>query len=158
MCNYYNKIARGYNELYEGEQKKKLDLIAMHAKIKGDMKLLDVGCGTGIVQRYFDCISVGIDPSEELLKQNPKKCIKGAAEKMPFDDDSFDVVISLTSMQNFDDVEKGIKEIKRVGKKLFILSFLRNSKKGKMIEKAINKNFKIIKRLQQEKDTIFILR
>ena len=70
MC-YYNKISKGYNELYKEEQLKKLGIIKNNIKIKNGDLLLDVGCGTGL-SSDFGCKVIGIDNSLELLKLNNK--------------------------------------------------------------------------------------
>ena len=78
------------------------------------------------------------------------------AENLPFKDSSFDVVISITAIQNFHDIEKGLKEIRRVGKDRFVLSFLKRSPKKDIITKNIKKLFKVVKEIEEEKDIIFI--
>ncbi|MFH1439948.1 MAG: methyltransferase domain-containing protein [Candidatus Woesearchaeota archaeon] len=151
---YYNQISKGYNELHKEEQFKKLNIINKHLKVKKTDKLLDVGCGTGI-SSDFDCKVTGIDPSKELLKQNKGKTILGKAENLPFKDNSFDIVIAVTSIHNFDDIENGLKEIKRVGKDKFIFSILKRSKKFNEINSLLNKHFKVNKAIEEEKDIIF---
>src|SRR3989338_3366943 len=152
---YYNEIAQGYNELHLEEQLSKLSIIKNNIKISRTTKILDVGCGTGISSQ-FDCCVVGIDPSVGLLKQNKNsKKIIGFAESLPFKDNSFDYVISVTSMHNFKDIKKSIDEIKRVGRNDFVFSVLKKSGKSKSIKKLIEKNFKIDKMIEEEKDTIY---
>lgn len=158
---YYDSIASGYDELHEEEQLRKLAIIKKELMINAKTKLLDVGCGTGI-SSGFDCNVVGVDPSSELLKIARKKhpgvtFIHASAEHLPFPDHSFDVVVSLTAVQNFNDIEKGLNEIKRVGKKQFALSYLKRSEKVKKIEKMIKKIFSSMKRIEEEKDIIFII-
>lgn len=167
--NYYNKIACGYDELYEEEQLKKLRFIASllnNKRLTASRKrifrkqILDVGCGTGITTNFFGC-GIGIDPSEAMLgiarKRYPKiKFLNARAENLPFSDNSFDAVISITAIQNFSDIEKGLKEIKRVGKKFFILTFLKKSQKRGFIERLIKNLFKVEKRAEEDKDIIFI--
>ena len=46
--NYYDKIAKGYEELHKEEQLKKIKLIKTILKVNPTDKLLDVGCGTGL--------------------------------------------------------------------------------------------------------------
>jgi demethylmenaquinone methyltransferase/2-methoxy-6-polyprenyl-1,4-benzoquinol methylase len=162
MDKYYDEIASGYDELHEQEQLKKLEIIKKELKISKKTKLLDVGCGTGISSN-FDCDVTGIDPSEELLKIagekfTDKQFILASAENLLFKNKEFNVVVSLTAIQNFDDLEKGLKEIKRVGKE-FALSYLKKSNKAKEIEEKINKifsNYKI-KKIEEEKDIILII-
>ena len=179
---FYKLISKGYDELYGEEQKIKHDIIKANLNIRNDDLLLDVGCGIG---HPFDCEVVGIDPSMELLQhtqklQNNFWCPRNAkqfyenqqnndkndynainkilakAENMPFKDNVFDKVISVTSMHNFDDFEKGISEIKRVGKKDFAFSILKKAKDFESIEREIKNNFSIEKIINAKQDWIFI--
>ena len=155
--NYYDKISKSYNELHFEEQKKKLDLIKSKLKIPKSARILDVGCGSGISSEFENFI-VGIDTSIELLKINKNKLkAKGKAEFLPFKNHSFDFVISLTAIQNFDDFKNALNEMKRVGKNDFIISALKKSKKINGIKKSIEKHFKIKKIVEEEKDIIFFL-
>ena len=124
--------------------------------------LLDVGCGTGVTSQFseYGCFVVGADPSIKLLQKAEKNGLKNRvcaeAEHLPFKDDSFDIVISVTAIQNFHDIEKSLKEIRRVGKDRFVLSFLKRSPKKGIITKNIKKLFKVVKEIEEEKDIIFI--
>lgn len=157
--NYYDSINQGYEELYKEEQLKKIELIKKFFKAKKTDKLLDVGCGTGLTTEPWDCVRYGIDPAKKLLaraRQKSKMEYKlASAEKIPYPDHFFDIVISITAIQNFNDIEKGLKEIKRVGKKRFVLSFLKKSKKADKIKKIIEKYFDIKKIIEEEKDLIY---
>lgn len=150
---YYDSIAKGYNGLYQEEQLEKLSIIKDNIKINKKTKILDIGCGNGI-SSDFDCFVVGIDPSIELLKQNTKKKLMGIAEALPFKNNSFECVISVTSIHNFRNIKTAIDEIKRVGKEEFVFSILRKSRKFDYIKKVIEKNFKINRLIEEEKDTI----
>jgi ubiquinone/menaquinone biosynthesis C-methylase UbiE len=153
---YYNSISKSYNELHGKEQLKKLEIIKQHIKPKKDDILLDVGCGTGISTSPFNCIKIGVDPSIKMLKQAKNAFyMKSYAEKLPFKDNSFDYVISVTAVHNFKNIKKGLEEIKRVAKKDVVLSILKRSSKFKYIEKTIKKLFKIKNIVEEEKDIIF---
>ncbi len=161
MGTYYNTIASSYDALHKEEQLQKLAIIKKRLKIDDSMKLLDVGCGTAFAKDYFDCEYYGIDPAEKLLKQNylaliNKRLFVASAEKIPFDDDSFDIIISVTSLQNFDDVAKALIEMKRVAKETcqFALSFLKKANNAKEIEKEIIGKFAILERIEEKKDII----
>ena len=76
----------------------------------------------GIMLRY-----IGIDISWKMLKHfyNKTKKIKnkvnttlilGDIENLPFREDKFNLIFSITSLQNLHDLKKGLKEIIRVGK------------------------------------------
>ena len=159
---YYNEISEGYEELHREEQENKLKLIKKElSPIAQDTRLLDVGCGTGVTSQ-FECIIYGADPAIKLLekaknKQKPDFLICAEAENLPFKDGSFDMVISVTAIQNFHDINKGLDEMKRVAKPeaIFALSFLKRSEKKETITKSIKKRFKAEKFLEEDKDLIF---
>lgn len=156
---YYDEISEGYEELHREEQLKKIELIKKHFKPKPDDKLLDVGCGTGLTTEPWPCRRYGVDPARQLLaRARNKQEIEyklAPAENIPYPDDYFDVVISITAIQNFEHIEKGLSEIKRVGKDKFILSFLKKSSKKESIMKIIKKLFKINKRIEEDKDMVY---
>jgi ubiquinone/menaquinone biosynthesis C-methylase UbiE len=172
MAKYYDGIASGYEELHGEEQLRKLELIGKYIETDPKLKdiitpklsLLDVGCGTGISTGFFKVKErQGIDPSKKLvdaaIRNYPgTKFHIGNAERMPYKNRQFDIVISFTAIQNFDDIQKGLDEIKRVGKDRFILTFLKKSLKREMIEGFIQKKFNIIKRIEEEKDIIYFCR
>lgn len=91
-------------------------------------KILDIGCAKGFMlfdfQRLIPGITIeGIDVSEYAIK-NAKKEIQqnlqvANALKLPFEDNSFDLVISITTLHNLNkkDFEIAIQEINRVTKK-----------------------------------------
>ena len=136
---YYDEIAEGYEELHGEEQQRKIKLIKaelkkMHWNIKKEDTLLDVACGTGLTTAPWQCKRTGIDPAKKLLEKAKKKYpeivwMQGVAEQLSFPDTSFDWIISITALQNFDDPEKALLEMKRTGKGKFIISFLKKSDK-----------------------------
>lgn len=92
--------------------------------------VLEVASGTCLCGRAiasFVSSVVCIDATAEMLavgkreaeKQNIKniKFLEGFAEKLPFDDESFDIVITRLSFHHFTDVEKVFEEMNRVVKK-----------------------------------------
>jgi len=152
---FYNQTAKGYDELHSQEQLAKLTIIKDNLEIKSNDLLLDVGCGTGISSQ-FDCNVIGIDLSLPLLKLNKNnKKIQSAAERLPFKDNIFDCVVSVTSIHNFEDIESSLKEIKRVGRNKFVFSILKKTNHFIEIENLIKKYFKIDKVIEEEKDMIF---
>jgi len=96
--------------------------------LNSDSKILDIGCAKGFMlydfSRLIPGIEVqGIDVSEYAI-ENAKEEIKdfvqvGDARSLPFDDNSFDLVISVTTLHNLnkEDMEIALKEIERVTKK-----------------------------------------
>lgn len=152
---YYDQIALSYNELHGEEQLAKAKIVLQNLKISQNDSLLDVGCGTGLATELFPCKKTGIDPSAELLKSADFETVVGKAESLPFPDDSFDIVISLTAVHNFDNPRKGLEEMKRVSRRDIVISVLKKSSKFADIEKCINELFKIRKRVEEAHDVIF---
>lgn len=156
---YYDQISEGYEELHKEEQEAKLSRIKANISIKPSYTLLDVGCGTGITSK-FDCDVTGADPALKLLekagKNSLKKMVCAEAEHLPFKSNSFDIVISVTAIQNFHDIKQGLEEIKRTGRDLFVLTFLKRSEKKYIIIEHIKKLFKVQKEIEEDKDMIFI--
>lgn len=154
---YYDEIAEGYEELHKEEQLKKVDIIARAIKVKKDDLLLDVGCGTGITTRLWNCKRIGLDSAIKLLKRAVNGFyVNAEAEHIPFKDKSFDIVISVTAVQNFNDVGRGLKEIKRVAKDRIVISVLKRSEKFDRIKRLIKDSFNIEKEIDEDKDVIFV--
>lgn len=158
MARYYDSISKGYDELYGGEQLSKARIVLDLIKPKKTDKLLDVGCGTGFFLEICGCDATGIDPSEELLKQAKGNVVQGSAEKLPFDDNNFDFVVSLTAIHHFEDLDKALSEIKRVGKGKVVVSLLKSSSRAEEIERKLEKEFKVEKIILEKKDIIYLLR
>jgi ubiquinone/menaquinone biosynthesis C-methylase UbiE len=155
---YYDEISEGYDELHEAEQLRKAEVILGEMHPKESELLLDVGCGPASYFPYFRCAKIGLDPSIELLKHGRDGFfVQGVGEALPFADKSFDYVISITALHNFDDIEKGLAEIKRVAKRDVAISVLRASMKAELIEKLVQEMFKVKKIVLEEKDIIFFL-
>lgn len=173
---YYNEIAASYNELHGEEQLKKLELIKTELLrnnlLTKNALILDIGAGTGLNSEYIGIKAVkviSLEPAFELLKMNNNKYrVQGVAEFLPFKNKSFEIVQSVTAIHNFDDVEKAIGEMKRVGKKntsndktgrkYFVVSVLKKSKNANKITKLLRNEFRVIKEIEEEKDIILILK
>jgi len=157
--NYYDEIAEGYDELHGEEQRKKVGLIKKELDRLGIRfaSLLDVGCGTGISLEFWEGEKKGIDPSEKLIEKAQQKGLDvqvASAEHIPFNDNSFDMIICLTAAHHFD-LDKALKEIKRVGKTYFVFSFLKKADVEGFRKKLV-REFRILKEIPEEKDIVFL--
>lgn len=91
-------------------------------KIRGphsELRILDVGCGTGANLEMLSQFgsAEGVDVSEDALEFCRKKGLtveKGLAEKLPYDDETFDVTTALDVVEHLDDDIAGLKEMYRV--------------------------------------------
>lgn len=89
-----------------------------------NLKLLDVACGGGKFLREAEkrVKTYGIDISKVAIKEAKKitrytECRVGSAEKLPYEDEFFDFITCLGSLEHFLDMDKSLKEMKRVLKK-----------------------------------------
>ncbi len=158
MGGYYDEIAPGYQELHGEEQRNKALLVLRNLEVMPSDLLLDVGCGTAKYLSLFSCKKIGIDPASELLKQADVPVVQGVAEKLPFSANSFDIVLSLTAIHNFDDSKLALNEILRVARRDIVISVLRKSLKFTEIEKAINELLPVRKRIEETFDVLFFCR
>lgn len=85
-----------------------------------ELKILDVGCGTGANLELLSEFGVaqGVDVSPDALAfcrhRGLEQVQLGAAEKLPYEDESFDLVTGLDVVEHLDDDVAGLKEMKRV--------------------------------------------
>ena len=168
---YYDIISNSYDGLYKEEQGNKISIIkkiiAENNLLDEKSIVLDIGSGPYYADfgKDFGCAVFGIDPSIGLVKISLAKKISGfyavvgIAESLPFKDNIFDLVVSITAVQNFSNIALAFDEMLRVGKKYFIISFLKktNTAKKAKIEQEIKKRLKVIKKIEEKKDVIYFL-
>lgn len=95
---------------YDGRWRSVARQMIDHFSLKPGMKVLDVGCGKGFLVKDLmsECPGLevfGLDISLYALMNCEQEVVGrlhlGSAEKMPFADSSFDCVISLNTIHNF---------------------------------------------------------
>jgi len=122
----YDKTAKIYDSRYKAIQFIKYQDMLDGVEVNG--KILDLGCGTGLLAEFLSEKLIGIDISLEMLKSGKSRelFIQGDMENLPFKNNSFDAVLSFSSFMNLSDLKKGLIETKRVLNKdgLFIVTLL----------------------------------
>lgn len=162
---YYNSISKSYKELHWMEQEKKINEIIDYLNFE-DKRILDLGSGDGVLNGYIfgnEIFSCDISKNLLFLNSNRKEnkfCIDIDRKELPFKNNFFDVIISISVFQNLKNFDFVISEIKRVCKKdnLIIISFIKQTNKKEEIEKALIDNFDVKKIIEEEIDLIFILK
>jgi ubiquinone/menaquinone biosynthesis C-methylase UbiE len=113
---------------YDGRWKNVIKNMEKHWGFSDDVSVLDVGCAKGFflhdfIELFPKSTVAGIDVSEyALLNSMPSvkpKLKLGSAEELPFDDNSFDLVISVNSIHNLpmEKCKQAIREVTRVSRR-----------------------------------------
>jgi ubiquinone/menaquinone biosynthesis C-methylase UbiE len=81
--------------------------------------ILDIGCGIGSFEQHLSSFNItALDISEDMLTEarirSDKTFIQGNAEALPFDDETFDAVFTVATLEFLNDYRQAIREIVRV--------------------------------------------
>ena len=121
------RICYGGYRYMEGRWEKVARAMVDHYDLPAKPKILDIGCGKAFLLYDFlkvipDAEVYGIDISPYAIA-NSKKEIQhrlrvGSSTDLPWPDDYFDLVISITTLHNLHtyDLEPSLREMERVGK------------------------------------------
>jgi len=140
----YERIARGILPV--------ADQVVRSARIRAGERVLDVACGTGntaLAARARGAAVTGLDLTPELLAVARRRAVadgyddvvwqEGDAERMPFPDRAFDVVVSSCGLMFAPDQEKVAAEVARVtrpGGRIAIQAWTREGGAGRMFAVA----------------------
>ena len=128
---------------WEKVAKQMIDYYGLNSK----SKILDIGCGKGYLLYEFtkcfpDIEIAGLDISHYAIKNSKKEISKfltiGNAVNLPYDNDTFDLVISINTMHclHAHELDKALREMERVGrlnKYLCVESFRDEKEKANLL-------------------------
>lgn len=111
---------------YEDESESSYRLLSDWIGAREDSEVLEIGCGSGaLLKRIAGKTRIGLEPSLPLLSHGDGfHGVVAVATRLPFPDESFDLVFFKHSLHHVEDKEKGIAEAARVlrkGGKLVII-------------------------------------
>jgi SAM-dependent methyltransferase len=129
----------GYS--YDGRWRPIAERMAEHYGLRAGMRILDVGCGKGYLLYEFTQIVPGIEVAGidvsaygiENAKEEVRPMLQvGDAARLPFEDGSFDFVVSLGTLHNLPVAKlwSAVGEIERVGRgaKYIMIESYRNER------------------------------
>jgi len=125
---FYDQTANSYDGLYREEQMEKYELALRLIKAPCYGKILDAGCGTGLLEEYLLSVKgegyllFGVDISRGLLKIAREKLrsrqnvflICGDSDHMPFCEGLFELCTAFTLIQNLPHPHVALEELRRV--------------------------------------------
>ena len=150
---FFDSIASVWDERFYhiAKDQKNLDHHCALFDIKKGHKILDIGCGTGVMFGRLKRLAgkrgrvIGIDFSSAMIKRaknkhkkDRKNFICADAHYLPFEGKTFDRVICFSCFPHFFDKKKAVKEAVRVlkPKGIVIISHLCSSRKVAAIHKC----------------------
>lgn len=124
----YDLTAQLYDVRYTEEQELKYRTALEQLSVARNTKVLDVGCGTGLLFRHVAAEArtvVGVDVSGKLLLQAKERArnfsnvhlVQADADHLPFRDSCFSVVFAFTVLQNLPDPLETFREVKRIAER-----------------------------------------
>jgi demethylmenaquinone methyltransferase/2-methoxy-6-polyprenyl-1,4-benzoquinol methylase len=124
----YDLTAQLYDVRYAEEQELKYRTALELLNVARNSKVLDVGCGTGLLFSHVATETqtvVGVDISGKLLLQAKKRArnfpnvhlVQADADYLPFKDNYFSVIFAFTVLQNLPDPLETLKEVKRIAER-----------------------------------------
>jgi SAM-dependent methyltransferase len=111
--------AQAYRESATHREGPDLDLLVEWCEPAAGVKALDVATGGGHVARRLreaGCEVVSLDPSPGMQAD-----VLAHAEDIPFEDGSFDVVVSRIAPHHFSDIRAAVAEMARVSNRLVVI-------------------------------------
>jgi SAM-dependent methyltransferase len=113
----YEKHADAYDDWYSRNRYAyESELMAIRRLLPKGGKGVEIGVGTGRFAAKLG-IPIGVEPSRsmgKIARDRGIAVIRGIAEALPFRDGRFDIVLMVTTLCFFDDVEGAMREAYRV--------------------------------------------
>jgi SAM-dependent methyltransferase len=98
----------------------------VHAALGDARTVINVGAGAGSYEPV-DRHVVAVEPSAVMRAQRPlhlAPALDATAERLPFDDNSFDAGMAMVTIHQWSDVDSGLRELRRVSRgRVAILTF-----------------------------------
>ncbi len=116
----YDRIGAGYDEVRRSDPRIAMGIVEALGEARS---VLNVGAGTGSYEPA-DREVIAVEPSAEMIGQRPPgsaPVVQASAEKLPFDEDSFDAAMAIISDHHWSDRAAGLREMLRVARRRVLL-------------------------------------
>lgn len=138
----YDIWARVYDVVWRGYAERTLDALLDRVDLDAGERILDVGCGTGILEEKLlqdvpQRAITGVDASSNMLARARHKLgrvpnvsfVRADARELPFPDASFDVILTSSTLHYIEQPVAALREMRRVLRRsgrLFALDWSRD--------------------------------
>jgi SAM-dependent methyltransferase len=118
----YDRIGRGYARFRRPDPRIAAKLMSA---LDNARTVVNVGAGSGSYEPT-DRVVCAVEPSEEMVKQrspDAAPCIRAAAERLPFVDQSFDAAMAILTIHHWSDPVAGLRELVRVARRVIVFAY-----------------------------------
>jgi SAM-dependent methyltransferase len=116
----YDQIGRNYAQFRRPDPR----IAAAIREALGDARtVVNVGAGTGAYEPD-DLEVLAVEPSATMLAQRAPgaaPAVQASAEALPLEDDSYDAAMALLTVHHWQDVERGLAELRRVARRRIVV-------------------------------------
>lgn len=172
LIDYYNKLSSNYDQLYGEEQELKYFLILKTLKLQSRYRVLDFGCGTGLLLKTLEeskaSFLVGVDISSGMLTKAKERGLHKVdlilcdGEFLPIRDGAFNIVFMITVFQNLYNKKLGLEHVIRTTREggiIFLSVPNKSDYPSELLRYITNEEeLTLIDRIHGSKDLIVVLR
>ncbi len=123
MTSKYDTIGKSYSDLRRPDPRIAAQI---HTHLGDARTVVNVGAGTGSYEPAGKLVTA-VEPSAEMIGKRASGAhavVQANAEKLPFEDDSFDAAMAVLTVHHWTDQKAGISEMRRVSRgPVVILTF-----------------------------------
>jgi SAM-dependent methyltransferase len=116
----YDRIGHGYAHTREADPR---IARAIEEELGDARSVVNVGAGAGSYEPAHLEVTA-VEPSRAMLDQRPPgaaPAVQAPAEELPFADDSFDAALASMTVHHWDDLERGLDEMRRVARRRIVI-------------------------------------
>jgi len=110
----YDQAAQTYDSWLKHRQHGQLKIIETYLPAEVPTPIIDLGAGTGIVSKYLELDMISVDLSRQMLAHGIGHRCQADWSFLPFEDESFATVFSVSALDTAYDPFSKLEEMKRI--------------------------------------------